>query len=437
MFGLMRPAKCGSPTQKGTDYRLYYCGTCKTMGKEFGQHTRLMLNFDAVFLGELLDSFRETKQEWSKSFKSYNCFNLPKKSEIPVALRYSAAVNVMLGYLKADDHAKDEKGFKQFAWRGVKGGLSRPAANSLEEFSLDYPNIKQWIGQQGQREESFLHLSSEKAKLEWFAEPTAQITAEVFSQGSEAISQPEIKEQLWDLGFKFGQLTYWLDAYQDHKQDVETGQFNAFLAANHGAFNKEDIQQQLLSAQSEVTKSLRALPLADAKKAEFAHRLSYNLNKKLGIGISCKTEQSCASKLSFKEKWQMARNWTVGAIGNAKEQASALPKWANQVKTGSERLILATFMMAVPDKQFQDLVNNTNIVEESSSLLDYAPVFLAATAGILSLMPFASKFGRKKDDDEDQSCWESCCSDCIESCCQACCDSCCESLCGGSEATDA
>ena len=66
------------------DYRLHYCGTCKTMGKKYGQRTRVLLNHDVVFLGQLLSAFdneEQDKKQWDSQYFVKKCFALPKKAE--------------------------------------------------------------------------------------------------------------------------------------------------------------------------------------------------------------------------------------------------------------------------------------------------------------------------------------------------------------------
>ena len=85
MFGLMKPENACS--HKHTDdyryHRMHYCGTCKTLGQEYGHQTRMILNFDTVFLAEILSHLSNEKlEEWQDSFQAINrCFTMPDKSK--------------------------------------------------------------------------------------------------------------------------------------------------------------------------------------------------------------------------------------------------------------------------------------------------------------------------------------------------------------------
>src|SRR5438132_460279 len=80
--------------------RVHYCGTCKTMGSLYGQRSRVLLNFDAVFLAELLTALSSGpggSPEWSGAYRSYNCFSLPKTAEeMPPGMQVAAAATIVL-----------------------------------------------------------------------------------------------------------------------------------------------------------------------------------------------------------------------------------------------------------------------------------------------------------------------------------------------------
>src|SRR5215831_150762 len=95
MFGLMKSRSCSLSPEQKLNRRLHYCGTCKTMGRLYGQRTRFLLNHDAVFLAELLSAISGADAEaakWDGAYQSYNCLSLPAAHEaMPVPLQYAAA----------------------------------------------------------------------------------------------------------------------------------------------------------------------------------------------------------------------------------------------------------------------------------------------------------------------------------------------------------
>ena len=110
MYGLMRARHCGQSVEQNERHRFHYCGTCKTIGRLYGQRSRLLLNHDTVFLAELLTllSPDSAQENAGRAYQSYNCLSLPKsENEMPRALRLAAAANILLVEFKVADRIKD------------------------------------------------------------------------------------------------------------------------------------------------------------------------------------------------------------------------------------------------------------------------------------------------------------------------------------------
>jgi Family of unknown function (DUF5685) len=101
MFGVMKNRSCSQSNEQKYEYRLHYCGTCKTMGALFGQASRFLLNNDAVFLAEVLSAVTPERQrqkltDWTKEYQSFNCFAMPSQSDaIPLPLTIAANVTMV------------------------------------------------------------------------------------------------------------------------------------------------------------------------------------------------------------------------------------------------------------------------------------------------------------------------------------------------------
>ena len=127
MFGLMRPKK-SCTVEVSSEYRfhrMHYCGTCKTLGQEYGHRTRFLLNFDTVFFAELLSHLSgENLSEWQSGYQEVSkCLHMPDKDkETPKALKYAAATNILLAELKLDDHIKDLPGMR---WKLIRSVFSK------------------------------------------------------------------------------------------------------------------------------------------------------------------------------------------------------------------------------------------------------------------------------------------------------------------------
>ncbi len=203
--------------------RLPYCGTCKTLGAVYGQRTRLLLNHDTAFLAEVLLEAGGVPLSGA-AYRSFNCLALPhEKNDIPVPLQYAAAVAVVLAHLRIADHRRDAR---KLRWLFAEHALSRQyrrAAQHLRSLGFPFDPMTAILATQAQREASPLSPAH-------VAEPTMLVTAMVFSHGVRLAGRPDRIEMARRLGYRFGELVYFLDAYEDRERDARTGDFNPLLA---------------------------------------------------------------------------------------------------------------------------------------------------------------------------------------------------------------
>ena len=89
-------------------YRAYYCGLCKSIGKEYGTVLRLTLNYDIVLLALLGHNYEQVEP----IYLSEHCITHPVR-KVPTVknnevLTRVADINIILGYYKASDDVIDE-----------------------------------------------------------------------------------------------------------------------------------------------------------------------------------------------------------------------------------------------------------------------------------------------------------------------------------------
>lgn len=183
MFGLMKPKSCGRKPEQKLSNRLHYCGTCKTLGRLYGQRTRFLLNHDTVFLAEMLTSLSDAAVQtgnWAAAYQSKNCLRLPDEDDAPLALQFAATANVLLTEFKLSDKILDSN---QRRWRAVKTFLNEPfqlAAEKLTDWRFPLSELWQQEQLQTEREaEVTVSVSAQPTEniLEYLAEPTATATA--------------------------------------------------------------------------------------------------------------------------------------------------------------------------------------------------------------------------------------------------------------------
>lgn len=288
MFGIMRPQGCGTSDAAKEHHRLHYCGTCKAMGSDYGQASRLLLNFDTVFLSEILSRLStENTAQWESALHSHNCFAMPKDAPaLPLALRYAAATNVVLTEFKVDDNLHDSGGFR---WRFTRGFFTRAfrkAEQSLGNWGVNVADL--WAeARRGQAREKGMTLARPKLEqhLAYFAEPTARMTAALFAQGAVAVGRTDEQQAMHDFGFSFGVMAYCLDAFEDLEDDLKRGEFNPltsfygnlFTQKKLSAAQADEVRQLLLSQKNAAIAALRNLDIDLAAQNLYASRLSSNL----------------------------------------------------------------------------------------------------------------------------------------------------------------
>ncbi len=262
MFGLMRA--------KGTDrelWRKHYCGTCKTIGRDYGQQARLLVNHDFVFLSELLTGADDAHFSLP-AYEPRTCATLPAQTDVPPLLRYISACTLLLTEYKIEDHALDSAKRRWHLARRLFSKRFRKARRQLQDFGFPLADLDRILSRQSAIEagQAFAPGQNPIDQINRAAEPTAQATALVFRHGA-IIARSN--HDLADIGLAFGRLIYWLDAYEDYHRDQRTGSFNPIRL--HA--------MSLPDAAAEIRRQSRSL--ASSLPTEFAPRLEANVERKL------------------------------------------------------------------------------------------------------------------------------------------------------------
>jgi len=320
MFGLMKARTCSQPPETTRYRRLHYCGTCKTMGRMYGQKSRVLLNHDTVFLAEVLSAVANPNSppdEWQRAYQSYNCLALPDANqEMPLPLQFAATATLILSEFKIADHITDSG---RRRWRAAHRFFSKSfyaASWRLKQWGFPFAELRRCLLTQEAREaRADAHNASPDETLKDLAEPTATATAMFLQHGARLIGHAELEPAMYALGYGFGSLIYLIDAFEDYEKDARTANFNA-LGAAYGITDhrlpieiRRQVIEHLWAIAAEVETSLNQLPM-DARWAKlYASRLRSNLKHKLGarlpvLGHVCQTKAT--TKKSLRERWREA-----------------------------------------------------------------------------------------------------------------------------------
>lgn len=430
MFGLMRPEKSCSQQHEHSTYhhhRQHYCGTCKAIGQQYGHKSRLLLNFDSVFLAELMsDLYKTNTKDWETALQSTNtCFTMPEASTLPFELAYPATASVLLGTLKIDDQIKDKQ---QFSWKVAKRFYSSAFRNAIEQFQtwgIATDSIYNLVDQQIAREASSPCFEQLEDCLSYYAAPTVEITSFIFAQAGRNLSNNPA--HLAHVGQLFGQLVYILDAFEDYEKDIFNQEFNplaVFFDGNRSLNHHqlEAVRSILLSLQAELCTAFDLLPITDERKSIYRARLQSNIA--LRIYKERVIPQTFLERLQ--QRWDFAKSFAT--------QVNCLP-----VRQLSYYVLVWAVFISPQTTEYLPQEGKLEMLQWTTLI-----TAILGSLGIIGVIRKKSRKERRKEKRQRRrfrrfatklknilfrkdSCWSECCSDCCSGCCENFCDSVCES----------
>ena len=121
MFGYVTINRGELKVRELETYESYYCGLCRVLKDRYGLAGCTMLNYDVTFLGMLLSSLYEEKEEPTKRvcrpgfkrplLKKKSKKQLSQTAVVTESLGYAADMNYMLAYHNHMDNWLDEHSF--------------------------------------------------------------------------------------------------------------------------------------------------------------------------------------------------------------------------------------------------------------------------------------------------------------------------------------
>lgn len=219
MFGYVIPYKEELKIKEYRIFKAYYCGLCKSLGKNFNQIVRLGLNYDFAFLSILLSSI---DIEIKPRFNLEGCITNPFKKKLIVEsnkyIKYSAYASIIFTYFKLLDDWKDERSIKSIF--SLLAYLS-PKYKAEKEFKDLYRNSKKILEELNIIEKQQCSLIDKSADL--FAKLMEIIIIPPYLKDS---NQKRILK--W-LGYNLGRWIYILDAFNDIEKDLKNNNYNPIL----------------------------------------------------------------------------------------------------------------------------------------------------------------------------------------------------------------
>ena len=217
MFGYVLPDKPNMFMKDYAQYRAFYCGLCKSIGKKCSQVMRFTTNYDITFLNVLYHSVFDKDVEISKEGCILNPFVKKPIVKDDELTRDIIDVNNILGHYKCVDDIIDNK--SKSKWMFDKILLKRHYKRSKVNFEkIDAIVSKGYETLRGLEEDKC-------ASIDRVADPFANIMKGITKE----LFREKYTEDLGDMMYALGKWVYLVDAIDDVDDDHKGNKFNLFL----------------------------------------------------------------------------------------------------------------------------------------------------------------------------------------------------------------
>ncbi|WP_099189835.1 DUF5685 family protein [Tepidibacter mesophilus] len=251
MFGYVRINKMELKIKEYYKYRGYYCGLCKYLKENFGEISRLSLNYDVTFLIILLSSIYKMEDSITKE----RCIVKPTQRNFRIIndiTEYGANMNIILTHNKLKDNIEDDKKIKDYILYNIHGNVYKKINNIYKQKS-DF--IQNKLEELSELEKNKIMCIDKTSNI------FGDIMREVFHYKDD-----EYTYILGNIGFNIGKYIYILDAYEDLDEDFKLGRYNPFM---NYIYNKEELKNKvenlILIILSFIEEDITKLELKDNK----------------------------------------------------------------------------------------------------------------------------------------------------------------------------
>ena len=214
MFGYVRPYKPEMKMREYESFRAMYCGLCHTLRDRCGTAARFILNYDFTYLAMLLTSPEEAEPQLRR------CVVSPAKKQpsLPAdrAMELAADESVILAYWQLRDGVADHDWFHGLKYRG----LSQALEPAYRKAAKNCPAFDETV-----RRQLALLSQLEQEGCDSLDKP-ADAFAALLAGAAEAVEDPVRRRVLEQLLYHLGRWIYLIDAADDLKKDLKTGNYN-------------------------------------------------------------------------------------------------------------------------------------------------------------------------------------------------------------------
>ena len=217
MFGYILPERAHLYLKDFDLYRNFYCGICKSMGRQFGQKTRFSINYDITFLTIVIHNFLGV----DVTYDTLKCITKPfNKTKQMVAENEltdkMSAINVILCYYKLLDDCIDNK-------KTSRKILAKSLVKAKNKAALCVPGVEEIISK---RYENLRELErANETSIDRVANEFASMMGEI----CDFVVGAKKQDNFTKVCYNVGKWIYLIDALDDFDDDLETKNYNLFV----------------------------------------------------------------------------------------------------------------------------------------------------------------------------------------------------------------
>ncbi len=218
MFGYVIPDKMNMFVKDYYNYKAYYCGLCKRIGKDCSQLMRISTNYDMVFF----DMFCHAVLDIKPNYKNEPCILSPKKKSIVKGDELTdkiVDINTLLIYYKLLDDKLDSN--KPSIAKSMARGLV--VSSQYKKAKKNFPELDKLFDYEYAR---LRKMESEgTASIDMLADPFANM----LSRAVNVVLGDKSSKDIEDMFYYLGKWVYIIDAVDDTEKDFKNKEFNPFF----------------------------------------------------------------------------------------------------------------------------------------------------------------------------------------------------------------
>lgn len=272
MFGYIQTYKNELKLKDINKYKLYYCGLCKQIQKDYGNFYRLFLSFDCTFLAIYLDDSIDSRHVCDTHCVGCRCAKEIECS--PEVMEFAAFINMLLMVRKLNDNHRDDGNVISYVLAKIVEKNTKYHMNCVLHYSLveKIDSILQTL---------YDMENSNNYNVDDLCVPFSKLLGIIVAYGKRYIYKIDTeagnlsKDRDYNIGYYLGRTIYILDAFDDYKADLRHNKFNPF----------NNYKKDALGEQEWLKKALINIEFTQKKLRFYTNKLELSKNKDIILNV--------------------------------------------------------------------------------------------------------------------------------------------------------